>query len=335
MNARAALVRALASTLVLAPSLALITTPQASAVDHTRGKPGFCPTEVGVTVVIDFGELGGEPLVRCNPTSSRGSGLDALKGAGIQLTGVQRWGESFICRIENKPSSSQSLSIPGDSSYREACIDTPPAEAYWSYWHAGNNCAWTYSQWGVKNRDFVQGGFEGWTFSLGASAEESAQGRGPRIAAVRPGTEGGSCGAAAEPAPTTDDRDEKAPSATSRTPGSSGSTGPRSGAPDGSSTGTSADEPEDDRGDATSAPGEGSTGALRALPRQPGDQPSDQPASPGNVTWTGGEDAPDLSDSGGGDRGAAVLVTGVLALLAAGVWSTRRRRASDAARVPE
>lgn len=180
----------------------------ASAIDPSRGRPGFCEDDKGVTVVVDFQGLGGTTIVRCNPQRERGTGLDALKGAGFQIDGVQRWGEAFICRIENRPSAVETIPVKGDEDYKEACIDTPPAAGYWSYWHAGNNCAWTYSQWGVKNRDFAPGGFEGWSFSLNATADSNPK---PRIAAVRPGTEGRACNAVDEPGPTTDDPNEVQP----------------------------------------------------------------------------------------------------------------------------
>ncbi|MEU9891449.1 hypothetical protein [Sphaerisporangium sp. NPDC051011] len=195
----------------------------ASAIDPSRGLPGFCPDGNGVTVVVDFQGLGGTPIVRCDPRRERGTGLDALKGAGFQIDGVRRWGEAFICRIENRPSAVEQIPVKGNEGYREACIDTPPAAGYWSYWHAGNNCAWKYSQWGVKNRDFIPGGFEGWSFSLNATADTNPK---PRIAAVRPGTEGGPCNARDEPAPTSND-----PSAVQPRPGG-GDTRQDSPAPD-------------------------------------------------------------------------------------------------------
>lgn len=185
----------------------------AHAVDQSKGLPGKCPTAVGVTVVVDFQDLGGQTIVRCFPKAVPGTGLDALKGAGFQIAGVQRWGDAFICRIENRPSAVESLSLYDHQNYREACIDTPPASAYWSYWWAGNNCQWAYSQWGVKNRQAVPGGFEGWSFSMNKTADTNPM---PRVAPVRPGTEGGSCGTADEPAPTSTNVDEKlAPNARS------------------------------------------------------------------------------------------------------------------------
>ena len=141
-------------------------------------------------LVPPFQQLGGETYVRCHPDASSGTGLDALKGAGFQIEGVRRWGESFVCRIENRPSADEAVPIEGDAGYTEQCIDTPPASGYWSYWYAGNGCAWRYSQWGAKNRTPIQGGFEGWSYSLNASADENPV---PRIAPVRPGTEAAGC----------------------------------------------------------------------------------------------------------------------------------------------
>ncbi|ABP56826.1 hypothetical protein [Salinispora tropica] len=118
------------------------------------GSAGYCPDASGVTVVVDFNELGGGTVVRCAP-GSQATGLAALKNAGFQITGTLRWGEGFICRIGGKPSAAA-----------EKCVDTPPASAYWSYWHAPNGGSWTYSDKGVLNRTPPAGSFEGWSFSL-------------------------------------------------------------------------------------------------------------------------------------------------------------------------
>ena len=185
--------------------------PSASAIDQSKGTPGFCPTAKGVTVVVDFQQLGGETIVRCDPTSTDGTGLDALVGAGFQIDGVARWGDAFICRIENRPSAVESIPIQGDTGYHEACIDTPPASAYWSYWSAANNCSWQYNALGVKNRSFVMGGFEGWSFALNATAGAPPT---PRIVPVRPGTSKEPCSTSSGPPPT------------SKTPGQHGTTTP-------------------------------------------------------------------------------------------------------------
>lgn len=317
---RALLVGLVAAAAALVPAAAL---DGAAAVDQSQGYPGFCTSTTGVTVVIDFQELGGETLVRCNPTAKRGTGLDALKGAGFQIAGVQRWGEAFICRIENRPSAVETLKIPGNDSYKERCIDTPPATAYWSYWHAGNNCSWEYSQWGVKNRDFVTGGFEGWSFSLNRTANSNPV---PRIAPSRPGTDGGPCTAVNEPEPTTNNPNEEQPE-----PKPTVRPSPRPSVA--SDPGTPPRSPSVSVPPSTSAssvtpsatPTASATATLTGTPVA-GQDPEV------NVPFSGGEDAPDVNDviaeQSGASRAAPWVAGGAIAVLlvASGVTAQRRRR---------
>ncbi|MDT0530275.1 hypothetical protein RM555_14885 [Micromonospora sp. DSM 115977] len=128
---------------------------------RAAGSAGYCPDASGVTVVVDFNELGGGTVVRC-ARGEQSTGLAALKNAGFQITGTLRWGEGFVCRIEGRPSTAS-----------EKCVDTPPASAYWSYWHATNGGSWTYSDKGVLNRKPPAGSFEGWSFSLNRNANDA------------------------------------------------------------------------------------------------------------------------------------------------------------------
>lgn len=66
--------------------LAVAAAPVVHAIDHGKGHPGFCKDDKGVTVVIDFQQLGGDAIVRCNPQPTAGTGLDAMKGAGFQVS---------------------------------------------------------------------------------------------------------------------------------------------------------------------------------------------------------------------------------------------------------
>ncbi|WBB92349.1 hypothetical protein [Verrucosispora sp. WMMC514] len=157
----------LAVTLAVAAASVLVGSGPAAA----AGSAGYCPDAAGVTVVVDFKELGGGTVVRCAP-GDQATGLAALKAAGFRIAGTLRWGEGFICRIEGKPSAST-----------EKCVDTPPASAYWSYWHAPNGGTWTYSDKGVLNRKPPSGSFEGWSFSLNRNADSAPR---PGVAPARP-----------------------------------------------------------------------------------------------------------------------------------------------------
>lgn len=344
---RRSVFRAGAVVLIVAAGLGVESAPRpAAAVDHSKGQPGFCRTATGVTVVIDFQQLGGETYVRCYPSANRGTGLDALKGAGFQIEGVRRWGEAFICRIENRPSAVEEIAIEGDSRYTEHCLDTPPAAGYWSYWHAGNNCPWNYSQWGVKNRDFVPGGFEGWSFSLNATADTNPV---PRIAPVRPGTAGAACTTAAEPPPTTDDLSERRPGVGG---GASTPNTPSGGATGGGTVVAVPDDPDDSFGDPTADSGDfsgtvdiGPDGERQLplpKPRDPASAPEVTtpnggpvegvaPEAADNVAFSGGEDARDvrdvIRDQQGGVWWAPWLAAVVVGVLLVGMgWTARARR---------
>lgn len=125
------------------------------------GSAGYCPDANGVTVVVDFHELGGGVVIRCAP-GAQADGYAALTNAGFTVAGTARWGTSFVCRINGKPGVDT-----------ESCVDTPPTSAYWSYWHATSGGSWTYSSVGVRVWRPPAGSFEGWSFSAGHGASDA------------------------------------------------------------------------------------------------------------------------------------------------------------------
>ncbi|WP_425518040.1 hypothetical protein [Polymorphospora rubra] len=285
---------------------------------HAAGTAGYCPDANGVTVIVDFRELGGATIIRCAP-GNQATGLAALKNAGIQITGTARWGEGFICRIEGRP---------GPQS--EPCIDTPPASAYWSYWHAPNGGTWSYSQFGVLNRTPPPGSFEGWSFSKDRTSSSSPP---PRVAPRRP----------AAPAPTRTTagpppggQPGAPPPAASRPadppPGAPAPSRPASppAAPTGPAT-TQATTPPTPAGPtsggapATTDPGPAPTptGTDLALPPEP-------------AAHSGGGRVPFVTLTFGGVP-FATLAGGVLlvALVGGAVWTARRRRAATGTEPPE
>ncbi|WP_345025857.1 hypothetical protein, partial [Streptomyces sedi] len=173
---------ALGALLALLAALLAPLSPASAAPGLARpaaGSAGFCPDASGVTVVVDFRELGGGRVVRC-AHGPQADGLAALRNAGFTVAGTNRWGDAFICRINGRP---------GVDS--EPCVDTPPSTAYWSYWHAGDGENWTYSQRGATYRTPPEGSFDGWSFSLN---QEEGSAPAPGLAARRPSDGGGSDG---------------------------------------------------------------------------------------------------------------------------------------------
>jgi hypothetical protein len=62
-----------------------------------------CSSAHGVSVVVDFHQLGGGVQTRCDRGGAGGSAWSQLEDVGYDLTGVQRQ-PAFVCRINGKPS---------------------------------------------------------------------------------------------------------------------------------------------------------------------------------------------------------------------------------------
>jgi hypothetical protein len=206
---------------------------------------GSCPTSKGVTVVVNFGSLGGGTQVHCyaGATSST-SGLSALHGAGFSTVGTQHDGDGFVCRIDDKPDAAQ-----------ENCINTPPASAYWSYWQATNGGSWVYSSLGGASSHVHAGGFEGWSFGNGGTKPSSGSPARPPEPTLKLG------GAAST---TTHRASAASSSSTSKPP-------VRKGSPTTTATAASTSATESPSASTTSADSAG--GALPGDPPDPGRSP--------------------------------------------------------------
>ncbi|MDE3205837.1 MAG: hypothetical protein KGQ66_16640 [Acidobacteriota bacterium] len=120
----------------------------------------------GVLVAVDFsawatgGPAAGPVDLGCAPAS--GTGYDAMTAAGFITAGTQEEGPAFVCRI--------GLASTGPSSFeptpaQDPCINTPPLNAYWSYWHAdAGQSTWSYTQLGVMSYRPPAGSITAWTF---------------------------------------------------------------------------------------------------------------------------------------------------------------------------
>lgn len=141
---------------------------------------GSCPDTSGVTVAVDFRQLGGGTALRCAP-GPVADGFDALGRAGIAFRTATR-SPGFLCRIAGLPTT-------------DPCIVPAPATAYWSYWLAARGGPWCYSNLGAGNRRPPPGTVEGWSFSL---TSDGATAPPPRVAAPDPipGVEPATLGAA-------------------------------------------------------------------------------------------------------------------------------------------
>lgn len=121
---------------------------------------GACTTTSGVILAVDFSHFGGSLLRACGSTPTTGYKL--LNEGGWHTDGDNHDGPAFICRIGFD-------GYHGGTRYptakQEPCILTPPASAYWSYWHADpGQKTWSYSQLGAMSYRPKPGSVDLWVF---------------------------------------------------------------------------------------------------------------------------------------------------------------------------
>jgi hypothetical protein len=125
-----------AVVLTAAASLALPAAPASAAA---------CPAADGVTVVVDFHELGGGLQQVCDADGADRAASALFPESGFPLTYVQRQ-PGFVCRVSGAPA-------------EDPCQNTPPADAYWGlWWSDGKSGSWKYSTEGVGSLSVPDGG---------------------------------------------------------------------------------------------------------------------------------------------------------------------------------
>jgi len=162
-----------------------------SLVQSAVAAEGACPEGTGVTVVVDFGPLGGGVQVGCDPDGAGEKASTVVPKAGFSLTYVN--GQAFVCRIDGLPDASQ-----------ESCQRTPPSDSYWGlFWSDGESGTWTYSTQGVTALEVEEGGWIGWRFQDGGDRENPGMspGDGPSEPAASPTPKPSSAPAPATPRP--------------------------------------------------------------------------------------------------------------------------------------
>lgn len=252
-----------------------------------------CSTDHGVTVVVDFHQLGGGVQTACVSDGGGQTASQLFPAAGFPLTYVQRQ-PGFVCRVSGKPAD-------------DPCANTPPADAYWGlYWSDGKSGRWAYATSGAGGQHVPDGGYVG--FSWQGSGDSVPPGSTP---AAHPST---------TPSPT--HAPTHAPTHSSSTPPSAHAT-----QQGGSPSATPSEAPsatESSSGDASRSP----DGKQRTKPT-----PSESSAPTASASPTASESpslAPAASDPADpGDGGLPGWVAPVVILVlfgAAGAVAVVRRR---------
>ncbi len=165
-----ALVAALTAVLAVLLAGVLLVVGLAAPSEAASGR---CAKGTGVTVVVDYGPLGGGVVLACDPDGAGRAASEVMARTGFDLTYVNNQ-PGFVCRIQGKPDESQ-----------ESCGQTPPADAYWGlFWSDGDPATWRYSSQGAGSLDVPEGGSIGWRFQDGGDREDP--GAPPTAAATTP-----------------------------------------------------------------------------------------------------------------------------------------------------
>lgn len=281
-----------------------------------------CEPGTGVTVVVDFGPLGGGTKVACDAGGAGSRASDVTERAGFSLDFVASQ-PGFVCKVAGKPSS-------------EPCQRTPPTDAYWGLFWSDGDGGWTYSSLGASSLKVPAGGSVGWRWQNGGSRDNpSAAPNGGSTSEPAP-----------EPSPKPDPKPEPQPDK-DRTPGKgSGGGGGGGGQQDDAVEVPPSSTPSPDASKTPEAGRPSVEPSPKAAGRQSdreerekndaqgGKRPDDPPSASATPEAEESDELSDAAapvsddvDGGGGDTsmlllaGAAVLVLGA----AAGVTAWRRR----------
>ncbi|MEU6019439.1 hypothetical protein ABZ826_37280 [Streptomyces sp. NPDC047515] len=151
--------RAAQAVTALLMSAAALTATASSAAADPRPM-GRCTTTSGVVLAVDFSHWGGPVYRSCGTTPT--TGYELLNQGGWRTTGTGHDGPAFICRIGY---SGQQSGKQYPTPQQDDCVLTPPASAYWSYWHADPGAdTWEYSQLGAMLYKPKPGSVDLWIF---------------------------------------------------------------------------------------------------------------------------------------------------------------------------
>lgn len=280
----------LAAVVVLTAAAGLTVPAPASA--------AACSSASGVTVVVDFHELGGGPRQACDADGAGETAATQFGHAGFVLDRVQRQ-PGFVCRVNNLPSKDD-----------DPCVNTPPANAYWGvWWSDGKSGSWNYSSQGVDSLKVPDGGYV--ALSWNGSSTKSPPGATPRTHAAAPPS---------SPSPPSPSASASSGGAGTSS-GSSGSGSPRSAAPS-----SSASAQPEAAASKKAAREKRRRAAAKSTAPAPTPTTSSATAAPGSADGAG-EYEPASAEPGTDDDGLPVwLAPALIVLLFAGAGGTALAR---------
>ncbi|MCW2798237.1 hypothetical protein [Nocardioides sp.] len=295
-------------TLTSLAAAVLVTAAVGFALPAAPAEAAACSTGAGVTVVVDYEELGGGVQQVCDASGGGDTATTLFTSNGFPLTYAQRQ-PGFVCRVSGVPTS-------------DPCVNTSPADAYWGlWWSDGKTGRWAYASTSAGSLRIPEGGYV--AFAWDGKDGQTQPAAAPAAHASNP-----------TPTPTqstptpTQSSSAGGHHASNGTPGSSGSggvdpTSPTSTPTAGSSPSASASE--DPSGTPTTRPTRAPSGTASSTEMALSSESASSPTPDGAV------DTPQGAPADAGDNGLPLWVTPILIgliFVAAGATVWHRRRMS-------
>jgi hypothetical protein len=123
----------------------------------------------GVTVVVEFDILDAQRIDECVEVSTETPAADILNQARVTLAGTDAYGDAVVCRVNDLPSVSTSVTVDGHDPFIESCASMPPEFAYWALWVKQGSTDWGYAMEGVSDLMLKPGDSIGLVFTTGTS----------------------------------------------------------------------------------------------------------------------------------------------------------------------
>jgi len=145
-------------TVVLRLAVAVLVTAAVTVgVPVAPASAAACPSAAGVTVVVDFNQLGGGVEQVCDAGGGGDTAASLFSANGFPLTYAARQ-PGFVCRVRGVPAS-------------DPCVNTSPSDAYWSlYWSNGTSGRWAYSSTSAGSLRIPEGGYVAFSWKQGSAA---------------------------------------------------------------------------------------------------------------------------------------------------------------------
>ncbi len=111
-----------------------------------------CPGATGVTVIVDYNEVGGPTRAGCDPDGAGKSASEVFPGAGFALEYHPRQ-PGYVCKVTG---------LPDD----RPCLES---DSFWSlWWSDGESGEWRFSNQGVGGLTVPEGGYVAFAWHEGA-----------------------------------------------------------------------------------------------------------------------------------------------------------------------